>query len=193
MAKKQTEVVEGTEALEALASAPAKRVTLASIDRTEQDTLNVAFSDGETLLVDPSEFSEEIKNELMFLGLGNKLRDSWASAKGDLAFAKGAANKTLDNLKNGLFTASRASGSGVQKVGELIQAIANIKGKDVPAEEFPAFLAKVKETVDAASPETVATWRKNAQVKVEIQRLRLEAARARLEKASAETSGELVL
>lgn len=184
MAKQKTEVVEGTEALEALASAPAKRVTLASIDRTEQDTLNIVFSDGETLLVDPSEFSEEIKNELMLLGLGNKLRDSWASAKGDLAFAKGAANKTLDNLKNGLFTASRASGSGVQKVGELVQAIANIKGLEV---------AKVQEVVTAATPEQLAAWRKNAQVKVEIQRLRLEAARARLEKASAETSGELVL
>lgn len=184
MAKKQNNTATETTPETGATAPSAKRPTLASIDRTEQDTVVISFSDGETLLVDPNDLSEEIRTELMFLGLGNKLRDSWASAKGDLAFAKGAANKTLDNLKNGLFTASRASGAGVQKVGELMQAIANIKGLEI---------AKVQEVVAKASPEQLAAWRKNAQVKVEILRLRTEAARARLEKASAAAPEELVL
>lgn len=175
MAKKDQAVQNGTEV-----SAPApKRTTLASIERLENDTLKVALSDSTEIIADPSEFSDEIKHELMLLGLGNKLRDSWASAKGDLNFAKAAANKVLDNLKAGLFTASRASGGGVQKVGELVQAIANLKGKAV---------ADIQEVVDAATPEQIAGWRKNAQVKVEILRLRTEAARARLEKSAATES-----
>ena len=154
-----------------------KAPKLASIARTEDDKLVIQFADQSNLEVNPDDFSEEIKFELMMLGLGNKLRDSWASAKGDLAFAQGAANKTIDNLKNGLFTASRASGAVVQKIGELVQAIANIKG--LPVE-------KVQEVVSAASETDVANWRKNPKVKAEILRIRHENAVARLAKAPGE-------
>lgn len=154
-----------------------KAPKLASIARTEEDKLVIQFADQSNLEVNPDDFSEEIKFELMMLGLGNKLRDSWASAKGDLAFAQGAANKTIDNLKNGLFTASRASGAVVQKIGELVQAIANIK--NLPVE-------KVQEVVSAASETDVANWRKNPKVKAEILRIRHENAVARLAKAPGE-------
>lgn len=154
-----------------------KAPKLASIARTEEDKLVIQFADQSNLEVNPDDFSDDIKFELMMLGLGNKLRDSWASAKGDLAFAQGAANKTIDNLKNGLFTASRASGAVVQKIGELVQAIANIKG--LPVE-------KVQEVVSAASETDVANWRKNPKVKAEILRIRHENAVARLAKAPGE-------
>ncbi len=154
-----------------------KAPKLASIARTEDDKLVIQFADQSNLEVNPDDFSDDIKFELMMLGLGNKLRDSWASAKGDLAFAQGAANKTIDNLKNGLFTASRASGAVVQKIGELVQAIANIKG--LPVE-------KVQEVVSAASETDVANWRKNPKVKAEILRIRHENAVARLAKAPGE-------
>lgn len=154
-----------------------KAPKLASIARTEDDKLVIQFADQSNLEVNPDDFSDDIKFELMMLGLGNKLRDSWASAKGDLAFAQGAANKTIDNLKNGLFTASRASGAVVQKIGELVQAIANIKS--LPVE-------KVQEVVSAASETDVANWRKNPKVKAEILRIRHENAVARLAKAPGE-------
>lgn len=163
----------------------AKKVPLATIARSDDDKLDIAFADGEAIHVDPAELSDEIKFELMFLGLTNKLRDSWASAKGDVEFAKGAANKTLDNLKAGLWTASRASGPAVHKTTELVRAIANLKSRTV--EEIQAI-------VDTATDEQIAAWRKNAQVKAEILSIRAEAARARLEKAKGEAgAGELVL
>lgn len=155
----------------------AKSIPLASIRRTEADTLEIHFADGSALSVDPSEFSEDIQAELMLLGTTNKLRDSWASAKNDVAFAIGAANKTLDNLKAGLWTASRASGERVNNTGELVQAIANIKSLDVE---------KVREIHDAASEEERAVWRKNKLVKAEIAAIRAIKAKERAAKATAE-------
>jgi len=156
------------------------RKALATIQRNEADQLNISFSDATSLLVDPAELSDEIRGELMFLGLQNKLRDSWASAKGDVEFAKGAANKTLDNLKNGLWTASRASGPAVKKTTELVQAIANLKKLET---------AQVQAIVDGATEDQIAAWRKNAQVKAEILRIRAEAARIRAEKAQGDDTG----
>lgn len=172
MAKKQME--ENAAEATPVEQTPA-RPKLASVTRTEDDKLVILFADQTNLEVNPEDFSDDIKFELMMLGLGNKMRDSWASAKGELEFAKGAANKTLDNLKNGLFTASRASGQAVQKVGELAQAIANLKGKAV---------ADVQAIIAQASEEQIAMWRKNAQVKAEILRIRHEAAVSRLAKAN---------
>ena len=182
MAKKQAEATENTEAV-ATPEAP-KKVALATLVRTEGDVLIATFSDASTLEVNPAELSDEIKFELMFLGLTNKMRDSWASAKGSVEFAKGAANKTLDNLKAGLWTASRASAPAVQKTTELVQAIANLKSRTVE---------EVKAIVDAATDEQIAAWRKNAQVKAEILSIRAEAARARLEKAKGEANDDFTL
>lgn len=179
MAKKQTEATETLET--GTVAAPAKKVALATLVRTEGDVLIATFADAATLEVNPAELSDEIKFELMFLGLTNKMRDSWASAKGDVEFAKGAANKTLDNLKAGLWTASRASAPAVQKTTELVQAIANLKSRTVE---------EVKAIVDAATPEQIAAWRKNAQVKAEILSIRAEAARARLLKVQGEAGAE---
>ena len=156
---------------------PEKKLPLATVTRNETDHLDVKFSDGTTIDVDPAEFSDEIKSELMFLGLQNKIRDSWASAKGSIEFAKGAANKTLDNLKSGLWAVARAAGTGVKKTTELVQAIANLKGRTTD---------EVQAIVDAATEVQINAWRKNAQVKAEILNIRAQAARARLEKAQSE-------
>lgn len=177
MAKKQTQ----TQTEEAPAESP-KKSSLASIKRLPDDTFEVIFQDGASLHIVPEELPENIKAELMFLGLTNKIRDSWASAKGDVEFAKGAANKTLDNLKNGLWVASRASGPAARKTTELVQAIANLKNRTVE---------EVQAIVDNATDESIAAWRKNAQVKAEILRIRHEAARARLEKSQETNAFEL--
>lgn len=136
-----------------------------------------AFANGAELSINPQELPEEQQENLTRHGLVQKVRDSFASAKGDFAFAQGAAEKVIQQLKDNQWTASRGSSESKPKIGELVQALANLKGLD---------LDTVTAAVERATEEKRKAWRSNPEVKAEIARLRAEAARARAATAKAE-------
>ena len=147
-------------------------------DYTEEGVVNFAFGNGTIVALDTNALSDEQKFNLMMHGAMQKIGDSYASAKGDYTIGIAAAQKVCDQLLADQWTASRASsGEGAPKIGELSQAIANLKGMDVKL---------VNDAVSKATDEQRKGWRKNAAITAEIARMRAERAAAR---ASKENTG----
>lgn len=151
----------------------------------EDDGLAIfAFGDGEKLTANVSEFSEEIKFELMMHGMMQKVGDSYASAKGNYEAAKKAARAVIDQLANGQWTASRATGEAKPKTGELVEALAAIKGIDV---------STVAAAVEKASDEQKKVWRRHPAVAAKIAELRAERALAKAKKALGDDAASIDL
>lgn len=130
--------------------------------------------------IDLDDIDESISGQLLVHGITQKGRDSFASAKGDFAFAIGSVQKVFENLLNGQWNASRASGGdGKPKTGELAEAIANLK--NMP-------LAEVQKAVEAAPDEQRKAWRKNQAVAAEVLSIRSIKAKERVAKAKADGS-----
>lgn len=129
------------------------------------------FGNGTQLTINVDELSEDIKRELMFHGVMQKVGDSFAGAKGDYALGVGWAQAVIDQLKAGQWTASRGGGEAKPRVTELAAAIARIKS--LPVEEVSAKIL-------AATDEQRKTWRALPAVKAAIAAIREEKARAAL-------------
>lgn len=153
-----------------------EKVVFCRKDFTEEGAVTFTFGNGSVVTLDTNALSEEQKFHLMMHGTLQKIGDSYASAKGDYTFGVAAAQKVCDQLLADQWTASRASsGEGAPKIGELSQAIANLKSMDVKA---------VSEAVSKATDEQRKAWRKNAAIAAEIARMRAEKAAARAAKES---------
>lgn len=152
-----------------------KKPPFCSVTTDQEGTTHFTFGNGEAVSINPSELSEEQQRNLMYHGLVQKCRDSFSSAKGDFAFGIASVTKVVTNLRDDKWTASRETGESKPKIGELVQALANLKGMPVDV---------VQAAVEKASDEKRKVWRKNGDVAAEILRIRAENARARAEKAA---------
>lgn len=139
--------------------------------------IEFTFSDGQTIVADIGELSAEVQLQLMMHGASQKLGDSYASAKGNIAEAITSLQKTLDNLKAGNWTAGRSDGETKPRTTELAEALSRIKGVD---------LAAAQAAVEAADEDKRKAWRAHPKIKAVIAAIRAEKAQAKAAKADDE-------
>ncbi len=145
-------------------------------DKSSEGTVcSFKFGNDTVVSVDLSELSEEIQQELMLHGALQKIGDSYASAGGDFGFGIAAAEKVIDNLKNGLWGSARTgTGENKKASGELATALSLLQGK--PVEEVALAL-------EAATDEQRKAVRAHPAVKAKIAELRAQKAAEALAKA----------
>jgi hypothetical protein len=136
--------------------------------------ISFKFGNDTTLTLDLSDVPEETVGDLAAHGASQKIGDSYASAGGDYAFAIAAAEKVIENLRNGVWGSTRVAGEGKQKTGELATALALLQGKDV---------AEVAAALEAASDEQRKALRAHPAVKAKVAELRAAKAAEALAKA----------
>jgi hypothetical protein len=146
-------------------------------DYTDEGVAEFKFGNGTVVMVNASDLSEDIRNNLMMHGLMQKIGDSYASARGDFTIGVAAAEKVIQQLMDGQWTASRASGESKPKIGELVTALANLKGLDATV---------VATAVEKATDDQRKAWRKHPAIAAEIAKIRAEKAAARAKAAVAE-------
>jgi len=146
-------------------------------DHSDDGLAEFKFGDGTVLTVDVNALDEAVKYNLMMHGLMQKVGDSFAGAKGNYTVGIAAAEKVIEQLQSGQWTASRASGETKPKTGELVVALANLKGLD------PAVVAVA---VEKATDDQRKAWRKHPAIAAEIARIRAEKAAERAAKAATE-------
>ena len=146
-------------------------------DYNDEGLAEFKFGNGTVVSVNVNDLSEDIRNNLMMHGLMQKVGDAYASAKGDFTIGVAAAEKVITQLHDGQWTASRASGEAKPKIGELVTALATLKGLD------PAVVAVA---VEKATDEQRKAWRKHPAIAAEIAKVRAEKAAERAAKAQAE-------
>jgi len=143
---------------------------------SEGTTASFTFGDGTVLSLDVSNLTEEIQTELMLHGALQKIGDSYAGAAGDYAYAKAQAEKVIQNLVDGVWKAAREAGESKPKSGELVQALAELKGLEVEA---------VAAAVEAMDEERRKAVRSHPAVKAKIAELRARKANEAAAKAGA--------
>lgn len=160
------------------------RIKVAEKDYDEETgTFSVVFANGHKSEVELGSLPPNIQNMLALHGLAQKLGDSYASVKGDVAAAVEKYTAVLNQLMAGEWKKAREAGEGGARTTELAAAIARFKNVEV--ERANAVVAK-------ATPEQIKTWKGNAKIKAIIAEIRAENAKARAEKAgTTETSDEL--
>lgn len=139
-------------------------------------TFSITFADGASSEVNIDTLPSNIVRNLAMHGLSQKLGDSYASVKGDVAAAKAKFEAVLKQLMSGEWKQAREAGEGGTKVTELAEAIARFK--NAPIEKANAVVAQ-------ASDEQVKTWKANAKIKAIIAQIRAEKAAARAAEAEA--------
>lgn len=86
------------------------------------------FSNGNKVEIDPKQLSDEIRDQLVMHGLTQKIRDSFAGAKGNVAEAEASASGVVEALLAGEWNRRGGGGYG----GNLLaEAIAEIKEIDI--------------------------------------------------------------
>jgi hypothetical protein len=141
----------------------------------EGTVVSFKFGNDTVVSLDLDTLSEEMQQELMIHGALQKIGDSYSSAGGDFAFGIAAAEKVIDNLKNGAWGSARAgSGESKKASGELANALAALQGKDI---------ATVVAALDAATDEQKKALRAHPAVKAKIAELRAAKAQEALAKA----------
>ena len=158
------------------------RIKVAEKDIDEETgTVSIAFTDGSSADVELSSFSENIQKMLALHGLSQKLGDSYASVKGDVAAAKTKFEAVLTQLQAGEWKKAREAGEGGSKVTELAAAIAQYKGAD---------LDKAMAVVAKATKEQLAAWRANPKLKAIIADIRARKAAERAAKAEKDAAAK---
>lgn len=142
----------------------------------------INFGDGTRIDFDTNKLNEEIKRRAFFHGIGQKVGDSYAGAKGDFTKARESAQSVIDQLLAGEWKAARGEGEAKPRIGELSEAIARVKNVD---------LATATAAVEKADDEKRKTWRAHPKVKAAIAAIRSEKAQAEL--AKAESQEELTI
>lgn len=140
----------------------------------ENGTFSITFADGASSEVQIDSLPSNIVRMLALHGLSQKLGDSYASVKGDVAEAKKRYEAVLTQLQAGEWKQAREGGEGGAKVTELAEAIARFK--NAPIEKANAVVAK-------ATDEQVKAWKANAKIKAIIAQIRAEKAAARAAEA----------
>lgn len=145
----------------------------------EAGIFSIVFSDGSESDVELDSLPAAIVRNLALHGLSQKLGDSYASVKGNVAEAKEKYEAVLTQLRAGDWRKQREGGEGATRVTELAAAIARFR--NAPIEKANALVAQ-------ATPEQKKSWQANAQIKAVIATIRAEKAAAKAAKA-AEAAG----
>lgn len=142
-------------------------------------TLKFNFTDGNVVEFDLAKVSDAIKTRLAYHGAGQKIGDSFSSAKGDVAEAIENATAIVEMLYGGEWSAERESaGPRPSLVADAVIAAKRAGGLPVDEEAIKAkYLGK-----DGAAHRKTAL--DNKQVKAEYERLKLEAQQARAKEAA---------
>lgn len=93
-----------------------------------QGTLVITFANKEKLTIDPSQLSDAIREQLVLHGLTQKVRDSFAGAKGDVNYAQAQAEGVAEALMAGEWN---RRGGGAFGGNLLAEAVARIKGIEI--------------------------------------------------------------
>lgn len=153
------------------------RIKVAEKDYDEETgTFSITFADGAAAEVELDKLPSNIVRLLALHGLSQKLGDSYASVKGDVAAAKQKFEAVLTQLQAGEWKKAREAGEGGAKVTELAEAIAQFK--NAPIEKANAVVAK-------ATPDQIKAWKGNAKIKAIIAEIRARKAAERAAKAEA--------
>lgn len=152
------------------------RIKVARKDYDEDSaTFSITFADGSATEVALDSLPGNIVRLLALHGLSQKLGDSYASVKGDVAAAKEKFEATLTQLQSGEWKRAReGGGEGSSKVTELAEALARFK--NAPIEKANAVVAN-------ATDDQIKAWRGHPKIKAFIAQIRAEKAAARAEKA----------
>lgn len=86
------------------------------------------FSNGKAVDIDPAKLSQEMKDQLVMHGLTQKIRDSFAGAKGDANFAQAQAEGVVEALLAGEWN---RRGGGAFGGNMLAEAVARLKDIEV--------------------------------------------------------------
>lgn len=147
---------------------------------TETGILSVIFKTGEKRDVELGKLPESIVTQLAMHGLSQKLGDSYASVKGDVAKAIVLFDGVLKQLQEGEWAKARGDGdSGGSRVTELAEAIARFQ--NVPVE-------KAQQVIGQASDENVKAWKQSPKLKAIIAQIRAEKAAKRAQEAEKEAN-----
>lgn len=131
---------------------------------TEGEKLTFVLGNGLRVEVAAGQLSADIKQKAMLHGLNQKVRDSAAgfSKDGDFSGAFRAMQQVVDNLIGGLWNAKGGSGTG-----DLVQAVANLKGIEVGVAE---------EIVGGLDDEQLKALLAKPKIKAEVARIKAERA-----------------
>lgn len=117
---------------------------------TENGTLTVGFTSGESAVINMSDFSDEIVFQLAMHGLSQKVTD--AGAGKDAAETEAHVGKLIEALKSGQWTVRGEGGGGAGRVTQVVQAVARVKNISVEeAKEKLAALSEADRKAVAAS------------------------------------------
>lgn len=133
------------------------------------------FTDGSEQILDTNALAADMQMRLRVHGALQKIGDSYAGVKGNVAEAKQNVEDMISQLTSGAWKGER--GDAGPRLGELAEAIAEIKG--APLEAVKAAVEKAAKE----SPEQVKAWRTNAKVKATIAAIRARNAQKELEAA----------
>lgn len=126
--------------------------------------LAFTFAHGSVVEVNNSDFSEETLAKFLQYGIKQKLQDSYSGQK-DSKEAEEALKALIERLKNGEWTAARASSGSASGVTKLVTAVVNLSGKTV---------AEVQAIIDALDDAQIKALKARPTVAAELARMKAE-------------------
>lgn len=134
------------------------------------------FGNGEVLSLGMSQLNTEMQQRVALHGINQKVRDSFAGAKGDYTKGIEAAKGVIEQLLQGQWRAARGEGEAKPRITELAAAISRLKGIELDV---------ATAAVQAADDTKRKEWRAHPKIKAAIAAIRAEKAAAELEAATA--------
>lgn len=146
--------------------------------------LEFTFTSGETLTIQFSDITQDVRDKAESHGFKQKIADSYAGADPEDAYA--AAKGVVDRLANGEWTKTREGGGGGAKISQLAEAVAEVMGIE---------RAEAVEKVSGLDDERKKELRAHPQVKQKLLEIKARRASEAAERAAAEAAdaGELSL
>lgn len=143
---------------------------IATVD-VVKGVLKVAFANGHKAELDTAKLTDEMKEQAMIHGLTQKVRDSFAGAKGDVNYAIAQAEAVIEAIQGGSWNRrGGATGSG----GILAEAVARVKGWEV---------SEAREKIAGLDEDSVKALEKAPSVAAAIAEIRAERAKERAKNA----------
>lgn len=124
------------------------------------------FANGGKVAIDPAKISDDIREQLVMHGLTQKIRDSFAGAKGDANYAQAQAEGVVEALLAGEWN---RRGGGAFGGNLLAEAVARIKGIEV---------GEAREKLGALTDDQRDALKKSPSVKKMILTIKAERAQA---------------
>lgn len=142
--------------------------------------LELRFVSGETVKVNPDEFSDTVKVAALFHGLSQKLGDTYAGADADEAYDKTMA--LFERLQGGEWIAERESAG--PRISTVVEAIVAAKAKAGVTVTIDEVAAKYK-ALDKDAQKDVLN---DPRIKAEYEAIKARRAQERADKAAAKAA-----